>query len=63
MSMVRVQSIMSNELAKRSIFSRPPEPPHEYLLNDPSTSIFIGITKLFSVPFTWTFANLTGPFT
>ena len=59
--MIRVQSIMSNELAKRSIFSRPPEPPHEYLLNDPSTSIFIGITKLFSVPFTWTFANLTNP--
>ncbi len=61
MSLIRVQSIMSNELAKRSIFSRPPEPPHEYLLNDPSTSIFIGITKLFSVPFTWTFANLTNP--
>lgn len=61
MSMIRVQSIMSNELAKRSIFSRPPEPPHEFLLNDPSTSIFIGITKLFNVPFTWTFASLTNP--
>lgn len=61
MSLVRVQNIMSNELAKRSIFSRPPEPPQAYLLNDPTDSIFIGITKLFSVPFTWTFASLTNP--
>jgi DNA helicase HerA-like ATPase len=61
MSLVRVQNIMSNELAKRAIFSRPPEPPQEYLLNDPTSSIFIGITKLFSVPFTWTFATLTNP--
>jgi DNA helicase HerA-like ATPase len=52
---------MSNELAKRTIFSRPPEPPQEYLLNDPTNSVFIGITKLFTVPFTWTFANLTNP--
>jgi DNA helicase HerA-like ATPase len=61
MSLVRVQNVMSNELAKRTIFSRPPEPPQEYLLNDPTSSIFIGITKLFSVPFTWTFASLTNP--
>ncbi|MGC8547556.1 MAG: ATP-binding protein, partial [Candidatus Micrarchaeia archaeon] len=43
------------------VISRPPEPPYDYLLNDPTNSIFIGITKLFSVPFTWTFANLTNP--
>ncbi len=61
MSLVRIQNVMSNELAKRTIFSRPPEPPQEYLLNDPTSSIFIGITKLFHVPFTWTFANLTNP--
>jgi DNA helicase HerA-like ATPase len=61
MSLIRVQNIMSNELAKRTIFSRPPEPPQEYLLNDPTNSIFIGITKLFGVPFTWSFAGLTNP--
>ena len=61
MGLVRIQSLMSNEVAKRIIISRPPEPPHEFLLNDPTNSIFIGITKLFSVPFTWTFANLTNP--
>jgi DNA helicase HerA-like ATPase len=61
MALVKIQNVMSNELAKRVIFSRPPEPPQEFLLNDPTNSIFIGITKLFSVPFTWTFANLTNP--
>jgi len=61
MGLLRLQNVMSNELAKRVILSRPPEPPHEYLLNDPTNSVFIGITKLFSVPFTWTFANLTNP--
>ncbi len=61
MALVKIQNVMSNELAKRVIFSRPPEPPQEFLLNDPTNSIFIGITKLFGVPFTWTFANLTNP--
>jgi len=61
MSLLRIQNIMSNELGKRVVFSRPPEPPHEYLLNDPTNSIFIGITKIFNVPFSWTFANLTNP--
>ncbi|MEM3791317.1 MAG: ATP-binding protein [Candidatus Micrarchaeaceae archaeon] len=58
---MRLQSLLSNELAKRNILSRPPEPPYEYLLNDPTNSIFIGITKLFSLPFTWTYANITNP--
>ena len=61
MGLLRLQNVMSNELAKRVILSRPPEPPHEYLLNDPTNSVFIGITKMFSVTFTWTFANLTNP--
>src|SRR5208282_3699949 len=61
MTLVRIQNIMGNELAKRVYLSRPPEPPYEYLLNDPTDSIFIGITKLFGVPFTWTFATLTNP--
>lgn len=61
MSLVRIQNVMSNELSKRVFLSRPPEPPFEYLLNDPTDSIFIGTTKLFGVPFTWTFATLTNP--
>lgn len=52
---------MSNEIAKRVFLSRLPEPPFEYILNDPSNSIFIGTTRRFEVPFTWTFATLTNP--
>ncbi len=52
---------MSNELAKRTFISRPPEPPSDLLLNDPTDSIFIGITRRFGVPFTWTFSTLTNP--
>ena len=61
MGLLRLQSVMSNELAKRVFISKPPEPPATYLLNDPTNAIFIGLTKIFRVPFTWTFANLTNP--
>ena len=61
MSLIKIQKIMSNELAKRTFITRPPEPPPEFLLNDPTDSIFIGITRRFGVPFTWTFNTLTNP--
>ena len=61
MSLIRIQKVMSNELAKRVFLSRPPEPPYQYLLNDPTDSIFVGTTKIFGIPFTWTFATLTNP--
>ncbi|MGC8710345.1 MAG: ATP-binding protein [Candidatus Micrarchaeia archaeon] len=61
MSQLKIQNIMSNELAKRVFLSKPPEPPAQYLLNDPTNSLFVGLTKIFNVPFTWTFANLTNP--
>ncbi len=52
---------MSNEVGKRAFMSRPPEPPANVLINDPFQAIFIGSTKLFKVPFSWSFANLTNP--
>jgi type IV secretory pathway VirB4 component len=61
MGLIKMQKIMSNEIAKRAFLSRPSEPPSEFLLNDPTNSIFIGITKRFGVPFTWTFDTLTNP--
>ncbi len=61
MSQLRLQHLMSNEIAKRAFLSRPPEPPSEYLLNDPSNSIFVGLTKLFNTPFSWSFEGLTNP--
>jgi hypothetical protein len=51
----------NKQLGRRNIFVRPPEPPGEYLINDPHESVFIGFTKIFDVPFYWTYKNLTNP--
>ncbi len=61
MTLVKFQRVMNNELAKRVFITRPPEPPFEFLINDPLNSIFIGVTKIFNAPFSWTFDNLTNP--
>ncbi|QLJ52213.1 MAG: Archaeal DNA helicase HerA [Candidatus Fermentimicrarchaeum limneticum] len=61
MGKIRVQSIMSKELAKRPLFVRPPEPPAEYIALDPSNSIYVGKTKIFHVPFSWSYQYLTNP--
>jgi hypothetical protein len=61
MGVLKVQSIMSNELAKRPLFVRPPEPPAEYIALDPSNSIYVGKTKIFHVPFNWSYQYLTNP--
>src|ERR1700733_2099003 len=60
-TLIRFQHLMSNEIAKRAFLSRPPEPPASVLMNNPSQALYIGTTKVFGVPFTWTFSNLTNP--
>ncbi len=61
MTLVKLQHIMSNEIAKRAFISRPPEPPAGILMGDPLQSIFIGTTKIFKVPFAWSYLNITNP--
>ncbi len=61
MTLLKFQNIMSNEIAKRAFLSRPPEPPPSVLIGDPQQAIYIGTTKVFRVPFTWSFMNLTNP--
>ena len=61
MTLVKFQNIMSNEVAKRAFFSRPPEPPASVLINDPFQAIYVGNTSIFKVPFSWSFMNLTNP--
>ncbi len=61
MTLMKFQNIMSNEIAKRVFVTRPPEPPANILIGDPLKSVYIGTTKMFKVPFTWTYANLTNP--
>ncbi|BCS90994.1 MAG: DNA double-strand break repair helicase HerA [Candidatus Micrarchaeota archaeon] len=61
MTLIRLQRLFTDELSKRSILSRPPEPPPDALMNDPLKSVFIGITGVFNVPFYWSSLNITNP--
>ncbi|MGC8669653.1 MAG: ATP-binding protein [Candidatus Micrarchaeia archaeon] len=61
MTLLRLQHITTNEISKRAFITRPPEPPATVLLSDPFQAIYIGSTKIFKVPFTWSFSNLTNP--
>jgi hypothetical protein len=49
------------DLARRNFFVRPPEPPDDVLMADPTNAIYIGRTKIFHVPFYWTFQKTTNP--
>jgi len=61
MGRIKIQSITSKDLARRPLFVRPPEPPAEYMALDPSNSIYVGKTKIFHVPFGWSYQYLTNP--
>ncbi len=59
--MVLSKNLYNKDLARRNIFVRPPEPPEEFLINDPADSLYVGKTKIFHVPFSWTYKNVTNP--
>ncbi len=61
MGRLTYQSTNNKALSRRNFYVRPPEPPSEFLINDPDDSIFVGYTKLFHVPFSWTFRRITNP--
>ncbi len=58
---LKISNLYNVDLAKRNIFVRPPEPPEDLLINDPTNSIYIGRTKIFHVPFYWSFQRITNP--
>ncbi len=61
MGRLSYQVTSNKALSRRNFYVRPPEPPSEFLINDPDDSIFVGYTKLFHVPFSWTFRRITNP--
>jgi len=61
MGRLTLWNVTNKDMARRNFFVRPPEPPEEFLLNDPTDSIFIGPTKIFHMPFYWTFRRITNP--
>ena len=61
MGRLKISELDNVDLAKRNIFVRPPEPPEEVLMADPTNAVYIGRTKIFHVPFYWTFQKTTNP--
>ncbi|VVB99011.1 DNA import protein CedB [uncultured archaeon] len=61
MGRLKISELDNVDVARRNIFVRPPEPPEEVLMADPTNAIFIGRTKIFHVPFYWTFQKTTNP--
>jgi len=56
-----LQNILSGDMAPRNILIRPGEPPAEYLVCDPTDSIYIGKSGLLGVPVFWDFKRLANP--
>jgi hypothetical protein len=60
-SPLRFHEVTNHDIGERMILTHPPEPPVNILMNDPFNSIYIGRTRMMSVPFYWTFEKLTNP--
>lgn len=58
---LRLTKLINRDISKRDILVYPPEPPMEVLFADPTNSVYVGRTKIFNVPFYWTFENVANP--
>ncbi len=61
MGKLTLSKVPNTEISRRNILVHPPEPPMHVLFGDPGDSIFIGRTKIFHVPFYWTYQHVTNP--
>lgn len=61
MQTLRLQKLLSGEISRRRILVRPPEPPPESLLSEPSDSIYFGRSALLNVPVFWNYKRLANP--
>lgn len=61
MGKVKLTRLPNTALAKRNILVHPPEPPKEILFADPMNSIYVGKTKIFQMPFYWSYENVANP--
>ena len=58
---LKLVKLSNSAISRRNLLVRPPEPPMEVLFGDPTNSIYIGRTKVFNVPFYWTYENVANP--
>lgn len=58
---MKLVKLSNSAIARRNLLVRPPEPPMEVLFGDPTSGIYVGRTKIFNVPFYWTYENVANP--
>ncbi|HLD60057.1 MAG TPA: ATP-binding protein [Candidatus Bilamarchaeaceae archaeon] len=61
MGKLTLSKIPNVDLSKRNILVHPPEPPMEILFSDPLNSVYVGRTKIFNIPFFWSYDNIANP--
>ncbi len=61
MGKIQISKVSNFEISRRNILVHPPEPPLSILFGDPSDSIYIGRTRIFHVPFYWSYKHVTNP--
>ncbi|MFH0737144.1 MAG: ATP-binding protein [Candidatus Micrarchaeota archaeon] len=58
---LKLVKLSNSSIARRNLLVYPPEPPMDVLFSDPLSSIYVGRTKIFNVPFYWTYENVANP--
>jgi len=58
---LRLSRVSNRIIARRDLLVHPPEPPMFLLFGDPLNSIYIGRTRIFNVPFYWSYENVANP--
>ncbi len=61
MGKISLTKLPNTALAKRNILVHPPEPPIEILFSDPLNSIYVGKTRIFQMPFYWSYDHVANP--
>ncbi len=58
---LKLTKIANRDISRRDILVHPPEPPMKVLFSDPTDSIYVGRTKIFNIPFYWSYENVANP--
>jgi DNA helicase HerA-like ATPase len=58
---IKLTKVANRDIARRDILVHPPEPPMNVLFSDPTDSIYVGRTKVFNIPFYWSYENVANP--
>jgi len=58
---IKLTRVSNRDVARRDILVHPPEPPMHVLFADPTDSIYVGRTRIFNIPFYWSYENVANP--